>query len=71
MKILCLFFNKSDGKWVIIKNTKLGLYRNSFVFRGSILWNKLPQMLRNETKLIKFKNCLRKWVLENIPRFDD
>ena len=55
---------------IILKNTQLGLYRNSFVFRGSLLWNKLPPMLRNETKLIKFKKCLRNWVLENIPRFD-
>ena len=55
---------------IILKNTQLGLYRNSIVFRGSLLWNKLPPMLRNETKLIKFKKCLRNWVLENIPRFD-
>ena len=55
---------------IILKNTQLGLYRNSFVFRGSLLWNKLPPILRKETKLIKFKKSLRNWVLENIPRFD-
>jgi hypothetical protein len=55
---------------IIMKNTQLSLYRNSFVFRGSLLWNKLPRMLRTETKLSKFKKDLRKWVVGNISRFD-
>ena len=53
----------------IMKNTQLSLYRNSFVFRGSLLWNKLPREIRLETKMSQFKNHLRKWLLENIERF--
>ena len=54
---------------IIMKNTQLSLYRSSFVFRGSLLWNKLPRELRLEPKLSKFKKNLREWVLENIARF--
>ena len=50
----------------IMKNTQLSLYRNSFVFRGSLLWNKLPREIRLETKMSQFKKHLRKWLLENI-----
>ena len=27
---------------IFMKNTVLGLYRNSFVFRGTLLWSRLP-----------------------------
>ena len=27
---------------IIIQNSRLGLYRGSFVYRGSTIWNKLP-----------------------------
>ena len=55
---------------IVIKNTRLELYRKSFVFRGSMLWNKLPREIRTETKLVNFKKLLRKWLVENISRFD-
>ena len=54
---------------IIMKNTQLSLYRNSFVFRGSLLWNKLPREIRLETKMSPFKKHFRKWLLENIERF--
>ena len=54
---------------IIMKNTQLSLYRNSFVFRGSLLWNKLPREIRLESKMSQFKKHLRKWLLENIERF--
>ena len=54
-----------------IKNTKLELYRNSFIFRGALLWNKLPRILRVEKQLGQFKRDLREWIAKNIPRFDD
>ena len=52
-----------------MKNTVLALYRRSFVFRGAILWNRLPPDLRKEIKRSKFKRTVRKWVAENVPRF--
>ena len=53
---------------IIMKNKQLGLYRNSFVFRRSLLWNKLPNEVRIETKIAKFKKGLRKWVFNNVAR---
>ena len=52
-----------------MKNTELGLYRNSFVFRGSLLWNKLPGTLKTQKKISRFKPGLKEWVTHNIPRF--
>ena len=46
-------------------------HRDSFVFRGSLLWNKLPRTVRNEPKLSKFKIYAKQWVLQRISRFDD
>ena len=53
---------------IVKKNVRLELYRKSFVFRGSVLWNKLPVDLRIEQKLSKFKKGLSKWVLGNVHR---
>ena len=55
---------------IVRKNVRLELYRKSFVFRGSLLWNKLPVDLRIEQKLSKFKKGLRKWVVGNVHRYD-
>ena len=54
---------------IIMKNTQLGLYRESFVFRGAVLWNRMPLSLRKETKLGVFKKNIKQWVENNIPRF--
>jgi hypothetical protein len=54
---------------IIMKNTQLGLYRDSFVFRVSVLWNRLPNDLRKETKIKKFKKGVRSWVDDNVARF--
>ena len=51
-----------------IKNTRLELYRNSFIFRGALLWNKLPRILRVGKQLGQFKT---EWIAKNIPRFDE
>ena len=55
---------------IVVKNTRLELYRKSFVFRGSLLWNRLPGSLRIENKLSIFKKGVRSWVLETISRYD-
>ena len=54
---------------IVMKNPKLELYRDSFIFRGAILWNKLPRILKTSCKLGIFKKNLRKWIRENVPRF--
>ena len=56
---------------IIVKNSQLGLYKKSFVPRGSTLWNKLPEELKNSRKIGKFKMDLRKWVGVNVARFLD
>ena len=55
--------------YIIVENIKLGLTRKSFTVRGALQWNKLPPDLRSEPKLGAFKKSLKKWVLENVPRF--
>ena len=54
---------------IIMKNTVLGLYRNSFVFRGTLLWNRLPETLRKLDNIGKFKKNIRNWVESNVDRF--
>ena len=56
---------------IIVENSRLGLYKNSFVPRGSTLWNKLPRDLRNIDKIGKFKKELRNWVSDNVMKFAD
>ena len=55
---------------IIMKNSRLVLYRNSFIFRGSLLWNKLPGPLRNIEKIGNFKKDVRSWVEAHVVRFD-
>ena len=54
---------------IIVQKSKLELYRNSFVYRGSTLWNKLPKELRKLSKIGDFKKRLRTWVEESVTRF--
>ena len=56
---------------IIVKNVQLGLYRSSFVFRGAVLWNKLPRSMRHNCKETSFKSVLNKWIRENVHRFED
>ena len=51
---------------IIVENSTLGLYRNSFIYRGSTLWNKLPRDLRSEMKIGVFKRKLKRLVEANI-----
>ena len=54
---------------IILKNSILVLYRNSFAYRGSLLWSKLPEALRKLEKIGKFKKNAREWVESNVGRF--
>ena len=56
---------------IIVQNGNLGLYRNSFAYKGSVLWNKLPRAIRTEMKIGTFKKKVRTWVDENVPRFNN
>ena len=55
---------------IVLGNPKIDLLRNSFVFQGGILWNKLPRDLRNENKTEKFKEDVKLWVRNNIKKFE-
>ena len=63
--------NENHNGHIIVKNNGLQLYRSSFMFRGPILWNKLPVHIRKEEKSRSFKTNLSSWIRENIDRFDD
>ena len=56
---------------IIVKNVQLGLCRSSFVFRGAVLWNKVPRSIRLNHQENSFKSALVKWVKENVSRFED
>ena len=46
--------------------TKLGLAKNSFRWRGATCYESIPSSIRNEPKLGKFKKRLDEWVKSNI-----
>ena len=54
---------------IIVKHTKLSLFKHSFRLRGSTQWNDLPMRIRNLDKLASFKKYIRQWIKENVPRF--
>ena len=54
---------------IIVENPKLELVKKSFTYRGSVQWNSLPPDLRVDQKLGNFKKTMKKWIVENIPRF--
>lgn len=39
--------------------------QNSIFYKGIVLYNKMPQTLRNESNLNKFKKMVKKYVNEN------
>ena len=54
---------------IVVVNSKLGLFKKSFIPRGSTLWNSLPKDLIRIPELGTFKKELRKWIMDNIKRF--
>ena len=54
---------------ILVENSRLGLFKKSFIPRGATLWNSLPNELRGIPKLGSFKKELRKWIMQNINRF--
>ena len=45
----------------------LSISRGSFMYRGSKLYNQLPQELVRQTKLKEFKKGAKQWIKANIP----
>ena len=69
---LASILNKdSRNDRIIIPNLELVLTQNSFTMRGAENWNLLPHSLRKTTKIGCFKKFVRKWIMENVPRFLD
>ena len=56
---------RSQGR-IAPANHTLGSSRGGFVYRGSKLFNSLPMHLRMEPNLRKYRESVRKWVLETI-----
>ena len=48
------------------KKTKLGIYREGFVYRGAQLFNMLPLQLREETNMNKFKKNVKSWIKSTV-----
>ena len=65
------FLNDNVRGNPIIKPCKLTLLRNSFSFRGLISWSMVPNEIRNVASLDTFKLEVRRWILENVDRFED
>ena len=60
---------KEDGRnQGVITNIdqRLSTSRGGFVYRGSMLFNKLPVELRVEPNLKKFREAARSWVIKNV-----
>ena len=56
---------------IMVENTKLSLAKNSFCFRTSDQWNKIPTSIRNSVKINIFKKKLKDWILIIIEQFLD
>ena len=58
---------RQGANTVIPLGYKLNIAREGFIYRRVTIFNKLDENIRNETKLNKFKEGVKKWVRENIP----
>ena len=61
--------NENRNGRVIIPTSNITLYRKSFIYRGIISWNTLPQHLRNSQSLRTFKKDVKIWILQNVQQF--
>ena len=56
---------------LIVPATNLTLAKKSFCYRGGDSWISLPSTIRNIKKVIPFKRALKRWTMDNIPRFQE
>ena len=69
-----LQFTQADENFVhptrhlnkIYVKQNLNLSRGGFVYRGGLVWNHLPDNLRCERKLGRFKARVKAWVKQNV-----
>ena len=56
---------------IMVKNYALQLAQRSFTTRGADTWNRIPRNLREQERLRlgAFKKSVKRWTIENIPRF--
>ena len=55
-----------SGEILPQENLQLGLAREGFIYRGIKLYNLLPDDLKQETKMSRFKKVTRNWIKETI-----
>ena len=56
---------------IVIPHSRLTLAMNSYCFRGSSQWNRLPEAIRSSSSINCFKNQLKTWIHSHVPQFDD
>ena len=54
---------------IVIQNTRLSLFKKSFVVRGAELWNSVPLSVRRIDNCQMFKKLLKDWIAKNVVRF--
>ena len=55
-----------SGPALMQQNLSLGLAREGFIYRGSNLFNILPEGLKNENSMDQFKTNIKVWIKEHI-----
>ena len=58
--------SRYNSKKLIVPQPKLDLFKTSLSFSGSILWNKLPNDLKNITSLKSFKKKLHSLFVNSV-----
>ena len=66
-----LFCQDTRNRRIFIPNWNLSLGQRSFRIRGSTNWNMLPLSVRTEPKIGTFKKLAKKWIMENVQKFQD
>ena len=62
---------KNRSNRIIVPHSTLTLMRNSYCYRGSVEWNILPDNIRSCQSIRSFKTLLKKWIQQNIPKFEE
>ena len=65
-KHFCL---ENRNQRIIVSNPSLSLAYESFCFRGSVQWNKLPKELREIASHDLFRRKLKEWIISNVEQF--
>ena len=60
-------FNLDDNNFVSTNIPRLQIVAANFRHRSVSYWNKLPQEIRDNKSLPRFKKCLKAWIVGNRP----